>query len=252
MIDIIKTPIAGTVLFNNSPIEIIVESTVGANYYFRLAVMVDGVQYDLQQHSKINDVRCIIDFKNDISHVFNQEFNEPSVITVTPLINLMKEVQLIVKEYEKGTNAQVDVLELPPFFIVNANNNSELVLTEITALSIYDSKIVVPPNGLITFPFFANENTTVKLFVNDNLVFEQLKETTGGVYSFDVLLAPYGLTSTDKVDIKIHNYNYSKLIERSVEIINLNVYDVTPIAFENNFNAWEYFYCFGEKETKPT
>jgi len=252
MIDIIKTPIEGTVLFNNSPIEIIVESTRGANYYFRLAVIVDGAEYDFQQHSKINDVRCIIDFKNDVSGVFVNPYVSPPLIGIIPLHELKKEVRLIVREYEKGTNTQVDELELFPFYLVNANNNTDLVLNKLTPLSVYDSFLKIDKTGVITFPFFANQDVTGKLIVNGNTFIHFTHPTAGEVLSFNVDFTTHGLTSTDHIEMIISDTNGGNEFSRIIEIRDLNIYDVTPIAFQNNFNAWEHFYCFGEKETKPT
>ncbi len=252
MIDIVKTPIENAVLFNNSPIEIIVDSIRGADYYFRLLVRVDNEDYDFQQHSKIDDFRCIIDFKNDISDVFLAEFNPTVTNGIHQLTGLTKEVSLIVREYEKTTNTQVDELELPPFFLVNADNNTELVLNQLTPLSIYDTKLKVPENGVITFPFFTTQDVTAKLFINgtETLTFNQT--TTRGVFTFNVLLEPLNITSSDYVEIVIADSSGPNQFTRLIEVINPNAFITTPLAVENNFKAWEYFYCFGEKETSPS
>ena len=112
-----------------------------------------------------------------------------------------------------------------------------------------DITLKVPEDGVITFPFFTTQDVTAKLFINgtETLTFNQT--TTRGVFTFNVLLEPLNITSSDYVEIVIADSSGPNQFTRLIEVINPNAFITTPIAVENNFKAWEYFYCFGEKET---
>lgn len=244
MIDIIQTPAENKVFTNTAPIHIIVDSTRGLGYYFQIKIYQNGALYHTQPRSKTTEYRCEIDFSGLVSNIFSAEYTEPTTTNVTALPGLLKQISVTVQEYQESTDALVDELELPMFYLINADNESPLVFNQLQPLSIYTDVIKVPEQKFICFPFFAIKETIVKLYVNNQLVQEFLTENAFGVYQFQCVLSDYNITENDAVHFQV--YDGTNLIEKQIVAIASHYYNVQQLVVKNNFSAWEPFYCFGK------
>lgn len=245
--DIIQTPNQNQVFLNTAPINIIIESIRGAGYYFKINILENGNQYDNQPRSKITDHRCEIDFSGLVANIFNQPYVPPAETAVVHQKQLLKKIQITVTEYNEITDAQVDQLELPPFYLLNAQQENNLVFNQLQSLSIYNHHIKTTSNGVLSVPFFAIKTTTASLFINGVIQHTQVVNNALGVYNYNIVLEPFNVTEDSQVMVVFTDAD--RRVEIPVVVYQILVYNSNLLVFKNNYNAWEHFYCFGERKT---
>jgi len=249
MIDIIKTPAENSVTFNSSPVEIQIRSTRGANHYFTMRIYVDGELYDTQQRSKIDDFNCHVNFENQVQNEFNIDVFEVENTGVILKNDLTKRIRIVFDEYEQGTNALKDQLELPYFYLINSNNQKDQKIESLSPLSLYKENISIPLLGLVNFPYFADGKHTIKLFTNDAEVWSETIPDGFGVFNFQLKSIDFNFRTGDNAYFTITKDAIE--IRRELKFPIKNGYAENALILQNNHNSFEYFYCFGDKEVKP-
>lgn len=247
MIDIIQTPKINQVFLNTAPINIIVESVLGSGYYFKIIIHVNDSFYDAQVRPKINDFRAEIDFQSTIDEVFNQPFIPPTQDGITHNTELLKKIDVTVIEVESSTGIESPGINIPPFYIINAHQENNNIYNHLQWLSIYNNHIKAPSNGVISIPFFSLQTTTLTVNINNVEVDSVVFNDCFGVYNANVLLEPYNVSEDDVITITISDG--TNTLSMPVIVYQIFPHVVNTLVIKNNYNAWEYFYCFGEQKT---
>ncbi|ANW96752.1 hypothetical protein AXE80_10900 [Wenyingzhuangia fucanilytica] len=244
MIDIISAPKPQELFQNTAPLPIEIRSTLGADHYFVATILVDSVEYDVQTVSKLDDYNATIDLQNVIESIFIQDYIPVSSSTeIVELPNLIKQVNIIIKEYIRSSNTLVNTLELDPFKVINSEQLQNINLDNSQFLSIYDKYIKVPVDGVLMLPFFAKTACTLKLVKNDIVIFSQTLIDIYSIYALNINLKALEIIESDNVYVELNSTNQS--YHKSLDFTNQTGYTPSKLVVKNNFNAWEYFYTFG-------
>jgi len=252
----LQTPTAGSFILDANNTLIKVQSTNGAGHYFRAQISVNGTLFDTQGWSREDDYTAIKDLKKMYQAYFETVFLSDFENLLQVQTHLVKEVAIVVKEYNIDSGAETSSLTLPAFFIMY---NIKPQLFDYTApLKLLSESVVmtVPVNGKIAFPFYVGTTATtlsVNLATDDGTTLDSrgISIAKGGIvylYQFD--LAPETLSYSVLSVVATIQVNGGAAIRLRFRINRLPDFPVKELAFKNNFGFFQYAYPDGEMQTQ--
>lgn len=245
MINTIKTPKEGAVFLTENPLKIEVSSTLGAEHYFKVFIKVNGEQFDIQGWSKYNDTNCIIDLQRVFSDIFDCPFSEVSSTGLKRVNELMKLVEVTVKEYKRVDEQEVNNLTLPSFYVINSAKELSFDHTKnLQKLSVLPDRLRVSSLGVLNLPLWLTAKLiTVSIYDGNDLIFEEIyNDLQKGMFVFSLFLKQFNLKS-DLIEIRFNSENES--LSQYLKLEKLNMYSLTKIYAKNNFGIFEYLELFG-------
>ena len=254
MIQIINTPAENRVLLDANNTEISIQSTNGAGFYFRALIYVDDLLFDEQGWSREDAYTA----KKDLVKLYNAYFKSIFAASfpnaITEQTHLKKKINITIEERNLLTDAVVETLQLPTFYMLY---NTKPVLfndtLKIQLLGINATVLQVPVNGKIVLPFAVNATAeNVVVTVKDNfgttLNTKTLTNITGKkiyTYAFDLSTVTLALnTIYFEVSLKC---GLTEIV-KNYRLMRFPDYAVKEIIFQNNFGYFIPTYFDGELE----
>jgi hypothetical protein len=254
MIQIINTPAENRVLLDANNTEISIQSTNGAGFYFRALIYVDDLLFDEQGWSREDAYTA----KKDLVKLYNAYFKSIFAASfpnaITEQTHLKKKINITIEERNLLTDAVVETLQLPTFYMLY---NTKPVLfndtLKIQLLGINATVLQVPVNGKIVLPFAVNATAeNVVVTVKDNfgttLNTKTLTNITGKkiyTYAFDLSTVTLALnTIYFEVSLKC---GLTEIV-KNYRLMRFPDYAVKEIIFQNNFGYFIPAYFDGELE----
>lgn len=255
MIVALQTPQAGAIVLDANNTVIKIQSTNGAGYYYRASIYIENTLFDEQGWSREDDYTASYDLKKLYQAYFTPVFLATFANLLQVQTHLVKQVQVIVKEYDLTTGAEIQSITLPNFFIMYNIKPEEFDYTvPVRFLGFDDLTMVVPVNGKIAFAFYVGptaQNLTVTLSTDQGTPLDSKGITIakgGIVYLYQFDLAPEELSYNVlyiNADIQVNNL---QVFRRTFRINRLPDFPIKEIAFQNNFGFYMYAYPDGEMQ----
>ena len=254
MIQALSTPPSGKILLDANNTEIKIQSSNGEGYYFRAEIYINDILLDTQGWSRVDAYTAVKDLKKLYQAYFNPAFNTTFVPGLTEQSDLLRKVDITIKEYSLATGDLTGTLQLPSFNIMY--NISPVAFSDTTTvrfLGVDPVNLIVPVDGKISIPLYGKVNfQSIKVTLATNLGTEIDSQQIGfsgkKVFLYNYNLGAYDIGS---------NIPYLKLtitcgfftITKNIRILHNTAYPCREIAFRNNFGFYLYAYPFGEMET---
>jgi len=255
MITALQTPQAGAIMLDANNTVIKIQSSNGEGFYYRAFIYIDNALFDEQGWSRTDAYTA----EHDLKKLYNAYFSPVFLSTFTNLLqaqtHLIKQVQVVVKEYALSTGAEVQSITLPAFFMMyNIVPASFSFSSPLHLLGFDDVTMVVPVDGKIAFAFYVGptaQNLSLTLTTDQGSVLDSkgISIAKGGIvylYQFD--LAPVGLSYNVLYVMANIQVNGTSILRRTFRINRLPDYPVKEIAFQNNFGFYMYAYPDGEMQ----
>ncbi len=244
MIQIIKSPIEGTVFLSESPLEIEVRSNSGNDYYFKFIINVDGQLFDAQGWSKYTPTNCKIELQQMFTNVFTNEFKKIKETKLTRLDSLFKRVDIIVEEYNREDNTLKQKIEIPHFFVMYSQYNQHFNPNKsLQKLSQLPNPIRLTETSVFALPLWINSvNVLVRVLSGSRVLWEKSETNLEkGVYVFTCNLSEFAFQDRLRIEVSNENETFTQYIK----IQGLYLYTVGKLYFKNIFGVFEYAEFFG-------
>lgn len=245
MINVLQNPKKGTVFLSKSPLKIELESSLGKDYLFKIFIKIDGKLFDVQGWSKWDEKNCSINLEQMFDSLFTFKFKEVEATVFTRLDDLIKKVEITVKEYKRVGQTEVDTTEIPPFYVVFSQRLENLRLSDnLLKMSLLPNVVRLNSKAVFSLPVWVNsKSVSVKLQAKTKELFTQTYPVNAkGVFCFSFKLADY---ITDESELTLTLKSGEDVLEQKIIIENLFLYPTSSIYFRNIFGAFEFIQLFG-------
>lgn len=252
MITVNAAPIENSIILDGNDTIITLTSSNGVGYYFRAFIYINDVLFDTQSWSRSNSFQAEKNLKNLYSAYFTKVFEEDFENGLVEQTHLKKKVNITIEERLLADDSIVGTVLIPTYYIMHNikpvafDDTSKLVFLGLDA-----NKMLLPINGKISIPFYANTTAetivvTLKNNFNTTLNTITLDSATAKkvfIYSFDL----GGLTLINNtIYFTVSITVGSTTISKSYRLLELFDYPVKEIAFQNNFGYYIYSYFDGQ------
>lgn len=253
MIQVINFPAANRYLLDGNNTKITVTSD-NANGYFRAEIYIDDVLFDEQGWSRKDNFTATKDLLYLQNAYFKPYFLGSFTTGLLEQTNFKKKVSIIIKEKHIDTDALLDTVSLPHFYLLYNvkseifNDNNKLYIFGLKAEHMNMKK-----DGTIVIPFYANAvNEDVKVTIYDDLDNVLHTQTSANVNGKKVFV--YTLNLSEVTVISSVLYLRAKIevgaevIEKYYNVLRLPNYEVKEVVFQNNFGFYIPAYFDGDFE----
>ena len=253
MITALSTPASGRVMLDGNYTIIKLQSSNGEGFYFRAFIYIDNILFDEQGWSRVDAYTATKNLKKLYNAYFSPIFNKNFLGGLEEQTHLKKEVKIVIEEHS-FENGKVDEITLPVFyFLYNAKAEFFTDGNKVKILDVPVDVMVLPFNGKIVLPFYANattENINVEVTTNTGTV---LNTRTAGVktgkfiYLYKLSLSALGISRnvlyvTAKITVGANS------VTKIYRLNHLPDFPTKEIAFRNNYGFYIYAYLDGELE----
>lgn len=253
MIQVINFPPENRYLLDGNNTQITVTSDNDSGY-FRAKIYIDDELFDEQGWSRKDDFTAT----KDLLYLYNAYFKPHFLGTFTTGLleqtNFKKKVSIIIEELEIDTDAVIESVTLPDFYLMY-NVKSEL-FNDSDKLYIFGLKAEhtnMKKDGNIVIPFYVNAETEdVKVTIYDdldNVLHTQTIADVDGkkVYIYTLKLSQVTVISSvlylrAKIEVG------TTIIEKFYNVLRLPNYEVKEVVFQNNFGYYIPAYFDGDFE----
>lgn len=245
MITIVKTPKQDAVFLTENPLIIEIASTLTPDHFFKVFINVNGQEFDVQGWGKYNDTNCIIDLKQMFSDIFYYPFAEVTTTHLQRINELLKLVEVTVKEYQRADEVLVNTLVLPSFYVLHSVKSQSFNHTlNLQKLSVLSEVIRVSKDGVINLPIWITSTAvTVTITNNQTAIFSEIyTDLEKGLFVLGVNLSDFSFT-TEEIEIQL--VSGSDILIQKVNLQNLYLYTVSKLYVRNSFGVFEYIELFG-------
>jgi hypothetical protein len=241
-----KTPKFESVFFSNNPIEIQLQSELGANHFFVVEIKINDVQFDIQSWGKINNIDCYINLSGQFENIFKNEFLTPTQIEIVANNSLFKKVSVFVKEYNSDSLLEVAAEILPDFYLLQNADPTEfddakelILLSELATLNKIDA------SSIISLPVWINASLATFKIVDNNSqqLFSNEIATVKGLYEFKIPMAVLNVQGLTDITVSVIIGAFS--ISKTYYLKDNFRYEKTALAVRNTFGFFEYCSFFG-------
>jgi hypothetical protein len=252
MITINKAPELNKVILDANNSVISITSSNGAGHYFRVSIYIDGVLFDIQSWSRKNAYTAEKNIKKLYNAYFEYVFQNNFTNGLTAQTHLIKRVNISIEERLMADDTLVAVLSLPRFYIMY--NNSPVLFNDTTSvqfLGVPAEKMLIPPTGKISIPFFANTNNqTIVVTLKDNFNNTINSATIAASSEKKSYLYNYNLSNASLPNNTIYFTLTITVGTTTITQIFRNIvfadYPVKELAYLNNFGYYIYTYFDGQ------
>jgi hypothetical protein len=241
-----KTPKLDSVFFSNNPIEIQLESELGANHFFVVTINVNDVLFDVQSWGKVNDTDCFINLSGQFENIFKNEFTAPTEIEVLANNSLYKKISVSVKEYNADSLLELASEVLPDFYLLQNSVATEFnAAQELILLSELANLNKIDASSVISLPVWINANSAIFKIVDNNSqeLFSTTIATVKGLYEFRIPIAVLNINGL--TDITVTIVVAADSISKTYYLKDNFRYQKTQLAIKNTFGFFEYCSFFG-------
>jgi hypothetical protein len=252
MIIINTAPAKSRILLDGNNTVISITSSNGFGHYFRALIYINGTLFDTQSWSRKNEFTAEKDLKKLYNAYFESIFESAFTSGINEQTHLLKTVSIIIQEKLMSNDNIVQSVSLPEFYIMYNNKPvSFLDTTKIQFLGLEADKILMPVNGKITVPFFANTNAeTVLVTLKDNFnstINSQtiLSSTAKKVFLYNYDLSDFTFSANTTYFILSITVG-STTITKAYRYLKYPDFEVKEIAFLNNYGYYVYAYLDGQ------
>jgi hypothetical protein len=253
MIQIISSPALNRVLLDANNTEIIIKSSNGNGYYFRAVIYIDDVLFDEQGWSRKNTNTAVKDLVKLYNAYFETIFIPFSINGIVPQTHLKKKVTIIIQERNLNTDAIIDTVTLPSFFLMyNATPVYFDDRKKIQLLGVTPEVLQISSTGKIIIPFYTNvSKESVSVEVTDNfgniLYLQSAPPLSGQVFLFSFDLSGVKLANnTTFFETKI-SCGDTVIVQR-YRLFKFPNFGIKELFFKNNFGYYTPAYFDGELE----
>jgi hypothetical protein len=256
MITIIKSPALNRILLDANNTEISISSTNGNGYYFRALIYIDDALFDEQGWSRKTEFLAVKDLVKLYNAYFETSFAAFTVNGLVEKTNLKKKVSIIIEERLLTTDAVIETVNLPQFYIIY--NRTPVVFTDaakIKVLSKQPDAVLIPVNGKIIIPVLVNANNEIlSVITKNNLGLTLNTQSTAEFTGKKIYLYSFDLSGVTLINNTI--YFETTIACGSTEVvlryrlILLPDFPVKEIYYKNNFGYFLPAYFTGELETE--
>lgn len=254
MITIIKSPALNKILLDANNTEISISSTNGNGYYFRALIYIDDVLFDEQGWSRKTEFLAVKDLVKLYNAYFEASFSEFTANGLVEKTDLKKKVSITIEERLLTTDAVVQTVNLPIFYIIY--NRTPIVFTDtekIKVLSKQPDAVLIPVNGKIIIPVLVNANNEIlSVTVKNNLGLTLNSQSTAEFTGKRIYLYSFDLSGVTLIKNTI--YFEATIAVGSTEmilryrLILLPDFSVKELYYKNNFGYFLPAYFDGELE----
>ncbi|SEG32016.1 hypothetical protein [Flavobacterium urumqiense] len=254
MITIIKSPALNRALLDANNTEISISSTNGNGYYFRALIYIDDSLFDEQGWSRKTEFLAVKDLVKLYNAYFETSFAAFTSNGLVEKTNLKKKVSITIEERLLTTDAVVEMVNLPVFYIIyNRTPISFTDAAKIQVLSKRPDAVLIPATGKMIIPIFVNANNeTVTVITKNNfgatLNTQTIAAFTGKknyIYSFDLS----GITlASNTIYFETTITCGTTTITLRYRLLRLPDFPVKEIYYKNNFGYFLPAYFDGELE----
>jgi hypothetical protein len=255
MITIIKSPALNKILLDANNTEISISSTNGNGYYFRALIYIDDILFDEQGWSRKTEFLAVKDLVKLYNAYFETSFSAFTANGLVEKTNLKKKVSITIEERLLTTDAVVETVNLPVFYIMyNRTPVSFTDATKIQVLSKRPDAVLIPATGKMIIPIFVNANNEDFTVITKNnfgitLNSQTIASFTGKkiyLYSFDLS----GMTlASNTIYFETTITCGGTTITLRYRLLRLPDFPVKEIYYKNNFGYFLPAYFDGELET---
>lgn len=255
MITIVKAPALNAVLLDANNTEITITSSNGSGHYFRALIAIDDVLFDEQGWSRKDAFTAVKDLVKLYNAYFVSSFAAFTSNGIVEKTNLKKKVSIVINEHLLSTDAIVQTVTLPDFYIMY--NAKPVVFNDslkLQILGITPEVLQIPVNGKIRIPFIVKTVAEAVIVIT--------KDNFGGIINTQTIAA-----ATAK---KIYQYDFdlsgvtlaanTNYFETTItcgtttttlryRLMLLPDFPVKELYFKNNFGYFIPVYFDGELET---
>lgn len=255
MITIVKAPVLNSVLLDANNTEITITSSNGAGHYFRALISVDNVLFDTQGWSRKDAFTSTKDLVKLYNAYFVSAFAAFTANGLVEKTNLKKKVSIVINEHLLSTDAIVQTVTLPDFYIMY--NAKPVVFDDnlkIQVLGISPAVVQIPTNGKIRIPFLVKSVAeAVIVITKDNfgdIINTQTiaASTAKKIYQYDFDLSGVALAANTTYFETTITCG-STTITLRYRLMLLPDFPVKELYFKNNFGYFIPAYFDGELET---
>lgn len=256
MIQVLNYPAANRYLLDGNNTQITVTSSNGAGYYFRAKIYIDDVLFDEQGWSRKDDYTAIKDLIYLYHAYFKPYFLGSFDTGLFEQTDFKKKVTIIIEERLIDTDAVVDSVTLPDFYLIyNVKSESFNDSDKVYVLGLDPKRFRMKKTGTISIPFYVNaDDDTVSVVIKDdigNIIHQQSIENVTGkkIYIYNLNLSEVTLLSA-ALYITADVSCGASTIQKVYSIIKLPNYEVKELVFQNNFGFYIPAYFDGDFEDK--
>ncbi len=255
MITIVKAPVLNSVLLDANNTEITITSSNGAGHYFRALIEVDDVLFDTQGWSRKDAFTSTKDLVKLYNAYFVSTFAAFTANGLVEKTNLKKKISITINEHLLSTDAVVQTVDLPDFYIMyNARPVAFDDTLKLQILGITPEVLQIPSNGKIRIPFIVKTVAeAVVVITKDNfggIINTQTiaSSTAKKIYQYDFDLSAIALTNNTIFFETSITCGATTIILR-YRLMRFPDFPVKEIYFKNNFGYFIPAYFDGELET---
>lgn len=256
MIQVTNNPAENRVLLDGNQTQITVTSTNGNGHYFRAKIYIDDVLFDEQGWSRKDEFTATKDLIYLYHAYFKPYFLGSFDTGLVEQLNFKRKVKIIIEDRLISTDAVVDSVTLPDFYIIyNVKSEGFNDNDKVTVLGLDPKRFRMAKSGTISIPFFVNANDeTVSVVIkddNDNILHQQSFENVSGkkLYIYNLNLSEVTLLSS-ALYLTANVSCGTTTIQKIYSIIKLPSYEVKELVFQNNFGFYIPAYFDGDFEDK--
>jgi len=255
MITIVKAPALNAVLLDANNTEITITSSNGSGHYFRALIAVDDAPFDEQGWSRKDAFTAVKDLVKLYNAYFLSSFTAFTSNGIVEKTNLKKKISIVINEHLLSTDAIVQTVTLPDFYIMY--NAKPVVFNDslkLQILGITPAVLQIPANGKIRIPFIVKTVAeAVIVITKDNfggIINTQTiaSSTAKKIYQYDFDLSGVTLAAnTNYFETTITCGTTTTTLRYRLML--LPDFPVKELYFKNNFGYFIPVYFDGELET---
>jgi len=252
MIEIVNHPVVSSYLLDGNITKITIKSDNGADHYFRAKIYVNGVLFDEQGWSRIDNFTAHKDLLYLYYAYFKPVFNPLFPNGIHQQTHLVNKVQIDIEEFNLNTASSTGQLSLPAFFMLyNVKSALFADADKLALLGVGDSVLQLDPKGKIVLPIYINAATevlTISTKLNDGTVLNT--EATASISGKKIFLYSFDLTNStidyNHLYITVNITLVAETIVKNYKLIRNPDHAIKEIVYQNNFGFFIPAYFDGQ------
>jgi len=252
MIEVLNHPVENSCLLDGNITKVSIKSDNGADHYFRAKIYVNGVLFDEQGWSRVDNFTAHKDLLYLYYAYFKPVFNPLFPDGLHQQTHLVNKVQIDIEEFDLNTGNTTNQLSLPVFFMLyNVKSEVFTDADKIALLGVGAAALQIDPKGKIVLPIYSNATTealSVTTKLNDGTVLNT--ETTASFSGKKVYLYSFDLGSAN-ID---YSYLYltvnivlgAETLVKTFKLTRNPDHVIKEIVYQNNFGFFIPAYFDGQ------